>query len=764
MSMRSIAVRAGLGVAVACGGVGIFSAGARAGEACPNEALRQELSSGSLPDCRAYEMVTPVYKDGAAVNIRAVSGDGSRVLGQAAQLGAFAGTGGEPYGSTYYEFSRLSSGWVASALDPPASEFPEPKFFDSSGDLTRTLWGLHRPSQSIYEEDLYVREAGGRFVEVGPLVPPSRGAGPPAGSSSIAARAGTIYTEYVGASADVSRVLVSIWSRSGTVGVLWPGDTTLADSAKSLYEYVGTGLKRPELVGVNNEGKQITSCGTELGDKEPRGVGEKYNAVSADGERVFFTANACGVRVGEPEVDELYARVDGVETVDLSEPLFSQCGGCQTGTATRTEPATTEKPAKFAGASEDGSKVFFTTEQALLPGQTTNSLYEYDFNNPGEERGNEGGEKVVLVSKGSPEPRVLGVARVSEDGSHVYFVAQGVLTAQPNREGHSPLAGANNLYVFERDAAHLNGRVSFVTTLSSETQAELTKAEEPCAALSGEEKEACEAPFIAEFNSKNETDNADWREADLRPVQATPDGRFLVFQSKEQLFEYDAQTEELVNVSTGHAATIPEALYSSDDFPSAAESHLAVSSDGSYVVFTESGGRLSEYHSVGSISNGSTHLLSDELERRESVGVDASGGDVFFQSDASLLATDVNSGGDIYDARVDGGFPVPAAPAGCRGGACQGAAVTPPVFGAPASTTLPSSGNPAPASPVTVVTSKEKRKTAGEIRAEELDRALKACRSKAKRARASCEKRARKRYGPITRAEKTSDNHRRAGR
>ena len=65
----------------------------------------------------------------------------------------------------------------------------------------------------------------------------------------------------------------------------------------SLYEYAGTGLTRPELVGVDNEGKQISQCGTDLGwgrDLGGQGESERYNAVSAGGEKVFFTAEPGG--------------------------------------------------------------------------------------------------------------------------------------------------------------------------------------------------------------------------------------------------------------------------------------------------------------------------------------------------------------------------------------------------------------------------------------------------------------------------------------
>ena len=102
------------------------------------------------------------------------------------------------------------------------------------------------------------------------------------------------------------------------------------------------------------------------------------------------------------------------------------------------------------------------TSQELLPGATTMNLYEYDVNAPK-------GEKVTQVSTGSPDAEVLGVARVSEDGSHVYFVAKGVLTGA-NHEGHAPAAGGDNLYVYERDEAFPDGRLAFIATLGRQKQ------------------------------------------------------------------------------------------------------------------------------------------------------------------------------------------------------------------------------------------------------------------------------------------------------
>jgi hypothetical protein len=68
--------------------------------------------------------------------------------------------------------------------------------------------------------------------------------------------------------------------------------------------------------------------------------------------------------------------------------------------------------------------------------------------------------------------------------------------------------------------------------------------------------------------------------------------------------------------------------------------------------------------------------------------LDASGQDVFFQSESELVPQDSDSQFDVYDAHVDGGFPAPVEPATCSGEACQGAPSPAPLFTA-SSTTSP---------------------------------------------------------------------------
>jgi hypothetical protein len=712
MVRRFVLLLAGLLVVLGAP-AGAWAAGDVTEAFCPNEGLPGFESY--MPDCRAYEMVTPPFKNGQAGRSGAISSDGSRVLTRS--LTSFPGAeGNSGLAGSAYELVRSGSGWGVLQLSPPASRFGYSQLVAKSGDLEETLWQTREASQSVYASDLYLREADGSFVEVGPLVPPSLAEGPPSGADKEQAGEFAEFIRLAGVSADLSHILfqVGLGSKLGAEAPVWPGDTTAKEgvAAQSLYEYAGVGNARPRLVGVNGEGRLISDCGTVLGAEgrvHPSGAyaDDVYNAVSADGEAVFFTAHGqddpeCAQAVAEgagsvvaPAVTEVWARRGGVESVPVSEPTSVQCRECEAGAVRR--------PAVFQGASEDGSKVFFLTEQELFEGNKGMNLYEYDFDNPQ-------GRKIVRVSQGSETPEVQGVARVSEDGSHVYFVAKGVLSGR-NAEGGEPVAGGENLYVFELDATYPAGHVVFVATLS-------------------------------------EADAEDWSLEDRSRPEVTPDGRFLVFESvadltpgdtssERQVFEYDALRERLVRVSTGqagyaaglananaHSSEIPLQVYGSGFEPTTANS-VAVSvvdergQTVSRVVFQSVGAltpgaeeaaaagasSVYEYRSVGSIADGDVYLLSDGRNRVEGVdnstlvGMDASGEDAFFATADPLLAQDVDTQGDIYDARTLGGFPAAAVAEGCEGEGCQDVPSLGPSFGAAGSVSAVAGGNlpPAPA-------------------------------------------------------------------
>ncbi len=108
---------------------------------------------------------------------------------------------------------------------------------------------------------------------------------------------------------------------------------------------------------------------------------------------------------------------------------------------------------------------------------------------------------------------------VSEDGSYVYFVAEGALTSGKNMEGKEPVSGEPNLYV-----AHLEGgswTTSFIVTLAPSTGG--GKGVSP----------------------QEGGDSEDWNQVSpLDTVRATPDGTHLAFLSQRSLTGYDNEQAE----------------------------------------------------------------------------------------------------------------------------------------------------------------------------------------------------------------------------
>jgi hypothetical protein len=399
------------------------------------------------------------------------------------------------------------------------------------------------------------------------------------------------------------------------------------------------------------------------------------------------------------------------------------------------------KAVKYQGASTDGSKVFFTSEQPeLVAGDTdpTNNLYECRL--PGDS-----GAPLIRVTPVNPCPdlvrasvpvsgagaEVQSVAAVSQDGSHVYFVAKGVLSGA-NAEHNSPTPGQNNLYVWQEPSpGYPQGGTAFIATLSS-------------------------APAEA---------------------QATPNGNSLVFTSSadltpddtstvNQVFLYEARHEALIRVSKGQDGFNHDGNTTTDRATIATEAERrTISEDGSTVVFQSSDALTPQVH--GGTNNvylwrgGNVYLISDGTPAGENsgkgattvpeaglVGIDASGQNVFFTTAAKLLSQDTGELSAVYDARVDGGFPAPKNDE-CIGEACQGALSAPPGPLSPSSLSSSGAGNLTPPLKATLPP-KPKLLT----RAQKLAKALKACkkdRSKLKRAR--CETQAHRHYGTKPKAK-----------
>jgi hypothetical protein len=846
-AMRRVSAALGvlLGTALVIGGLTVPSAAFAAGDASiPSCGAETEASPGFvayLPDCRAYELVTPPYKEAGVVEFggpAAISPDGSHAI--VGVGGAFAGAGNFWWqesrnpGFDAYEFARTETGWAPTVLTPPATEFPHSTLMAADGNnLGTTLWGA-ATNTLVLNEDIYLRDSSGNFALVGP------GSGPEVRDENL--QEPNSQLSLVGASRDLTHSVFSVKAFSvvelddhGGHSNLWPGDTTIEDP-QSLYEYAyhGQSNAEPSLVGVENErhltsnteATLISKCGTELGSGEENG--SMYNAVSETGETVFFTAlhGRPGHECTTPSVNELYARINGEKKVAISEPTLPP-GECTSGHACFEA---VPKEGIFQGASRDGSKVFFLTEQPLVNGDTdtTMDLYEAEIEGKG---ANAKIGKLIMVSAGeasvgtpgAEKADVQGVVRVSQDGSHVYFVAVGVLTGE-NAEHHSPEAGADNLYVYDT----VTEKTVFVATLlTPEEEATLQTSEEEervvvseaaekayavafAKALSegASEGEAEQISEEAEHNRRVElkgalgprgtlaADKSVWALGDAeREAQATPDGRFLVFLSSAplvkgdeskvpQLFEYSAESEHLTRVSIGSEGTfghdgnvstfreaprIPTQAFNRD-LPTAAESGLAVSSDGARVFFTsearltpqvEDGGGPSLYGlpNVYEYSGGNVYLISDgkdssATENKATVqlfGSDASGQDVLFVTADALVPQAPGGQVGLYDAREGGGFPATALAPGCAGETCRGSSAATPPLPLAGSVTQPGGGNLAPPAPAPAAKPKPKAST----RAQKLAKALKACRKEPKKKRAACVRQARKRYAEKPKAKKS---------
>jgi hypothetical protein len=503
------------------------------------------------------------------------------------------------------------------------------------------------------------------------------------------------------------------------------------------------------------------------------------HAISEDGSRVFWTALEGEGHDVQPKA--LYVREN--DTQPQSPVSAGRCTVAEDACTLQLDKAEAGAEGasgggRFWAASKDGTKVFFTDCHRLTRGSTADAeqgcaqessssetgtdLYEYDFDKP------EGERLTDLTVDHNADPLgadVQGVIGASEDGSHVYFVANGVLTSGPNPEGKEPVSGQPNLYFSDA------GTTTFVTTLSNE--------DDSFANLSA--------------NGSSGENGGDWHmEPGQRTAEVAPGGNVIGFMSKQSLTGYDNygsngySDTDLPEVfvyaaSSGHifcASCNPSGIPPTPSTEAWEDERNANVGMGGGPLFmprwvNETGGAqvyfmtnqpliaqdtnrrqdVYEWESDGSgdceRSAGCASPLSNVSTPAPGSFVAASitGESVFFTQRASLVPTAADEDVKLYDARVDGGFPESSL--SCTGTGCQGAPPAPPQYATPASQTFNGIGNYPP-----TVQSAAKPKPKPLTRAQKLAKALKACKKKPKGRRRSCEKQARKLYGPAKRKGK----------
>lgn len=749
--MRRIGRDRGVLIGVVCCAIFVFgilfalgsSATAAPASGCPNEQIRKVEPYGlALPDCRAYEQASPVDKNDTDAQGQPYLTESSPSGEQVAYFSQlpFPGLEGSDAFPTY--LSSFAGGkWSTQGLQPPSNPASPTAVEALTEDLDQAIVEVAPPGPLLGEARAIIGEEGA--VESAALSD---------GNSYIR---NDVTGEYrLLAPGGGSPSFVD--SSRGDATVLFEDRTKLTESSVSfrfpnkeggkgtnLYEWkdgvvtlVGVvpplgkpscGPSGPECKApaggtvAGPGGKAITEIergeeGNELpGGATGGGISKFYlqNAISQDGSRVFFT---------DVETGQIYMR----------EPEAKKTIAVSAGT----------KPAYWRAATPDGSYVFYTEGE-----HANRNLYRFNV-----ER-----EKPEALTTG--EARVLGTLGASNNGSYVYFVAEGVLASNENGENKVAESGQPNLYEWH------NGELS----------------------------------FIAQFTFSPSEDTSNWTDFNTgtpgagsgeKSSRVTPEGTTVLFSSfnkitsyenngEDELYRYDATRPLSVdnpacvscnpNNSPAGAETFLTnhfAAFSSGTRNGYLTNNLSLNGNRVFYQTTEKlvpgdvNGQMNVYEweregegscgvGEGGPSDGCLYLISTGTSPQESYFGDAgvNGENVFFFTRQSLVTQDQDENMDVYDARIGGGLENQNLPpvSSCEGEGCRGSSPSTPALGTPSSVTLSGRRNLAP--PV------ESKAIKPLTRAQKLAAALKACNKKSKRKRARCRAQAQKRYG--TRAKKS---------
>jgi hypothetical protein len=359
----------------------------------------------------------------------------------------------------------------------------------------------------------------------------------------------------------------------------------------------------------------------------------------------------------------------------------------------------------------------------------------------------------------------------------VYFVADGVQTPTPNPRGEKAQRGKPNLYV-SHDAS-----VTFVTTLAlvDENDWKRSLQTQPTrVSPDGRFLELMSQAPLTGYDNRDRTSGQPAAEVYL--YDAVSNGLTCASCEPSGARPAGINYEKLVAGSGGLAggvgawqallvaANVPGWTANGDSGLSARYQPRYLSNSGRVffnsidaLVPQDSNGTEDVYEfepaGVGDCTaasvtyaarnGGCVSLISSGSSAQESGFLDASesGDDVFFLTSARLSKLDVDTSRDVYDAHVCTSaspcitFPDTQSPPCTNEASCKPSPTPQPsIFGAPASATFQGPGNATPAAEPP-----PKPKTAEQISAEKLKRALKACRRNHDRQkRHGCERQARK--------------------
>ncbi len=667
-------------------------------EQCAANAVFRTGPSAGLPDCRAYELVSPLDKaNGDIITRLNVTGYPTN-LNQSSAAGsgftyssyrAFSNPQSAPYTNqllaTRHERGEAGEGWRSESLAPPRGpQFSlqlENEFNAFSADLSNA-W-IRQEGEPTLDAcapagfvDLYRREsASGAYTALSCAHPNA---------------ASSVYLpELQGFSSDSSHAVFRVddaLASSPPASAATVNTTGEIRPIYQVYESSGGGTLRLVSVLPNGEASAVdSSAGTAFGGQRifnHNRFQSVDNAVSADGTRVWWSTGEGGGKIYlRTNADQAQSKVEGGQctqaakacTLAVSETVSS-------------DPAVGKQPARFQTADPQGTKALFI----VATGPLKDNLYEFDAQ--AEPPGSQ-----LIAKKVLAESSILGA---SDDLSRVYYASE---EASAGAQAEGAVKGEPNVYLYEE------GTTRFVATLSTadlgnpygkafsnfplqhtarvspdgeslvfmSNSAALSKASAGYDNTDAASGEADAEVYL--YGAGASGGAGKLRCVSCNPSGARPQGR--------ELQGFDGDNNPGLNGWAAAAIPRPETQFYQPRY---------LSDDGSRVYFNGfdalvladtngkadayqwealgSGGCEAESPTYAPASEGCLSLLSSGQSPFDSEFLDAGsdGHDVFFTTAEGLLPEDYGLV-DVYDARIDGGFPSPSGPTpSCEGEACQG--------------------------------------------------------------------------------------------
>jgi hypothetical protein len=766
----------------------LFTHNPEGSSGCANERLREENDSLALPDCRAYEQVSPADNAEAFVPfgqnteaeglvrsewpMQAAAGGGAvSYVAEPASSGACEGTGNAGGGEgDQYLAVRGEGGWSSCDVQPLASNNSTSyQAFSKGLEASVLRTGKEEVLQSGVPgscDQLYSRAGVGAFTALFT----------PAGSGNCLEATNL----FVGGSADYSQIAFEskealAEGASVSSGELGHENLYLAANGEVRTVNVLPGqspspASDASVGSLSSEPDILAGGGNELPAVDASG------AVSTEGSEIFWTDLAAGSGV-------IYARQNAADPA-------GENGACEAQKACTLQVS--EHAASYQTATPDGRYAYYTE---------AGELWRYDTQSE---------ERHALTSAGAGVQGVIGVNETGQDGTYLYFVAEGNLAsgaearkceAAPEgalrgeeEAGKAPAGFGCNLYLLHE------GQTSLATVL-----------------LAGDDE------FEGNTFGTPQPRKGDWRPVlGYRSAQLSANGQSLVLMSNRQLtgyqninrhsecstgertthscteiYVFNAQSNKIACASCAPTGTPPieardapnqngRATYLPGDFGSITHTRRLTSADGDRIFFNsdqplspqDKNGVQDVYEweapGTGSCTDGSSangggcvSLLSSGTSTSGSLllDTDETGNNAFFVTRAALVPDGSNGEKpNVFDARVDGGFKGATGaivqPPECKSAeACKPPAGEPPVESFPASAAFSGAGNliaPIEATKPPVGKPAVRKLT----RAQQLVKALKVCRKdRSKKQRAKCETSAHGKYSPTPKKKRKKSSH-----